>query len=237
MKHFYLFSVLFLFSSGLYAQQVRDVVQLHNGNILKGHIMEQNNESVKIETCCGNIYVLKQSEVDSILSESVPYIRNRFKTKGYINFTSMGFLLGSPSNDKIAPFSLVTEHNYRVDEYFAVGALIGYEMLDEAIMPLGLNMKVFLLNQSGSIFMGLTGGYSFSLENPNKDLYNSASGGGFFATELGVVIPVSENNSFFVCLGYRYNKLKYERTDWWLGEVDREVQYNRISIRLGISIY
>jgi len=48
-------------------QKVLDVVYLKNGNIIKGHIIEQiPGETIKIETLVGDIIVLKFSEIRRI---------------------------------------------------------------------------------------------------------------------------------------------------------------------------
>lgn len=232
-----LFILLASFSAISFSQQERDVVFLNDGSIIKGMLTEKDEKTIQIETCCGNLLVFEKADILKMEKETIPKSKFQVKQKGYMNFTSMGFLVGSPANEKIAPFSIISEHTYRVNEYIAVGGLIGYELLEESIVPLGVNIKGFVFDGADNLFLGITGGFSLSLENPNKDLYNSASGGPFFTIEMGVLIPVSGNNSFFVAMGYRYNKLKYERTDWWLSDVEREVKYNRISIRLGLTLY
>ncbi len=235
------YSILFIFfiflSLSLYSQEQRDVIYLNNGSIIKGNITERTDELVKIESCCGSIFVFQMNNILRIEKETFTNSGRLVKQKGYLSFTSMGFLLGSPENERVAPFSLLSEHVYRINKYVAVGGVIGYEMLQEAVMPLGANVKTYFLDRDKNVFIGLTGGYSISLENPDQNIFKNSLGGPFFTCEIGVTIPVSDYASFFMALGYRYNKLKYERTDWWLGEVDREVKYNRISFRFGLALY
>lgn len=238
MKRFLLLiSFLLSLSIPLFSQELRDVIHTKDGSIIKGIISDSTEGVIKVETCCGSILAIPETEVLSLDSELVPKTVKSVKQKGYINFTSTGVLLGSRANERIAPFSLLSENSYRTNEYIAVGGLIGYEMLDEAVIPLGVNVKGFVIKGAENMYIGLTGGYSFSLENPNTELYESTSGGPFFNIELGILIPVSQDNSFFIAMGYRYNKLKYERSDWWLGNVEREIKYHRISIRFGFTIY
>jgi hypothetical protein len=220
------------------AQRSVDVVYLKNGSIIKGNLVPSDNtETVKIETCCGNIFVFWNEEIIRTEINSQPDARYIIKKRGYFNFTSTGILLGSSTNERKAPFSLLSEHDYRINRYVATGFVIGYELLQEPVVPLAVSVKVFLPLVQSDLFLGVTTGYSFSIENPDSEFLEGTSGGYLFNTELGVSIPISENNSFFMAAGYRYNKLKYARTDPWLGEVKREVFYNRLSIRLGISIY
>ena len=62
-----------LLSVVIYAQQdnLVDVVYLKNGSILRGIIIEQvPNESIKLQTADGNIFVYKTSEIDKITKEA-----------------------------------------------------------------------------------------------------------------------------------------------------------------------
>ena len=220
------------------AQNSTDIIYLRNGSIIKGKILKSDSVSCSIETCCGSIFVYNSTEIvktESIVSDNVS--DNASKAKGYFNYTSMGFLVGSSENEKKAPFSLVSEHNYRFNQYFSLGGVIGYEVPEEPVVPLGLNIKGLLPQNSALFFIGISAGYSFSLENPDDEFYETADGGYFFNAELGVMLPVSQSTSFFVAAGYRYNELNYTRTDWWLGDVDRKVIYNRLSVRFGLAFY
>ncbi len=223
----------------LNAQDLEDVVYLKNGSIIKGKIIEKSSEVLKIETCCGSIFVYNQSDVDK--TEQLPKVkkRNTIKVKGYVNYTSFGALVGSSSNSKTAPFSLLTEHGYRFNTYLAVGGVIGYELLSEATMPLALNIKTYYPVKNNNLFFGLSGGYSFSLEDPSDFFvaYDDFSGGPMANAELGIILPFSEIGAFFVAIGFRYNKMNYTRYDYWLGDIDGVVNYKRLSIRLGISFY
>lgn len=54
-----------------YAQDRVDVVYLKNGSIIRGTIVEQiPNESIKIETADGSVFVFKISEIEKITKES-----------------------------------------------------------------------------------------------------------------------------------------------------------------------
>ena len=71
MKHFFLVLMLTIFSLGLTAQEsYQDVVYLKNGSIIKGTIIEQvPNESIKIQTADGSIFVYKMSEILKMTKE------------------------------------------------------------------------------------------------------------------------------------------------------------------------
>jgi hypothetical protein len=237
MKKTILITLILMVVSVSNAQQMIDVVYLFDGSIIKGKIVENTSTSVKIETCCGNVLAFPNTEVERTAQEPVINVGKSIKQKGYMNFTSMGVLVGSSSNDKAAPFSALMEHNYKFNKYFAAGGLIGFELLNETTFPVALNLKAFLPLSTGNLFLGVSGGYSLSTEKPDQYGVKSASGGVMVNSEIGYIIPVSENAGIYIAIGYRCNELNYKTEEWWMNSADRTIYFNRISIRLGISIY
>ena len=73
MKKLFIFLVLVLTSDFMFAQSsYKEVVYLKNGSMIKGVILEQvPNESVKIQTSDGSIFVYPMSEVQKITKEVV----------------------------------------------------------------------------------------------------------------------------------------------------------------------
>jgi hypothetical protein len=71
MKKLFLSIVLVLTSVVLFAQGTyKEVVYLNNGSIIKGVILEQvPNESIKIQTADGSIFVYPMSEIQKITKE------------------------------------------------------------------------------------------------------------------------------------------------------------------------
>jgi hypothetical protein len=156
---------------------------------------------------------------------------------GYLNLTTFGILAGTSADDKPAPFSVVMEHHYRFNNYMAPGIMLGIEQLHENTMPVALNLKVFLPAGHCEFFVACLGGYSVSLEKPKMEGIKKATGGAMAGTEIGLLIPVNSGSSIVFALGYRYNTLNYRLEDWWIGNYERKVTYNRFSVRMGIAIY
>lgn len=71
MKYFiYLITIFFFIICQTYSQQYEDVVYLKNGSIIHGTIIEQvPNESIKIKTKDGNIFVYKMEEIEKMTKE------------------------------------------------------------------------------------------------------------------------------------------------------------------------
>jgi hypothetical protein len=220
-----------------FGQKMTDVLYLKDGSIIKGKIVDTSDATVRIETCCGSLFVYQNAKILRLDKEHDLLETKQVKRIGYMNFSSFGVLLGSTANPKQAPLSLLSEHNYRINKNFSAGIVLGYELLNEATIPLATNVKLMLPLKKSDLFLGLSGGYNFSVENPEPGFYQSYTGGIMFNIEVGTIIPLSQNNALLVAMGYRYNELHYKYEYWWAETVDRTYYYNRISIRLGMVMY
>jgi hypothetical protein len=239
MKIIFLLLVLLTSSIKLYTQQKVDVVYLKNSSVIKGNLIEQSDSLVKIETCCGSIFAFPANDVLEINQENFNNTK-ALKSKGYYNLTSLGVLTGTGSNEKEAPLSLMMEHLYRLNDFTAFGVITGLETLNEAILPIGLNIKGMMpFSRGGASYIGFSGGYSFSLEKPSSGFtITRAKGGIFINPEIGFIASTGGNGSFFMAVGYRYNVLNYEREDYYYSDpVERKQIYNRISIKVGICFH
>lgn len=238
---FYFIALIILFTSQYNViAQTTDLVYLNNGSIIKGKLVEQTDKQVKIETCCGSLFIYEKAEVDKteVLNEPLPgFIKN----KGYFNYTSMGLLAGSEQDDKRSIFSVLMEHHYQINAYVSVGGVMGVEFYNESVVPLGGVVKCKLpLQGKSSFFASASAGHLMPMEDAQSTDYEEITdtqGGPFINTELGIVIPSKTNTNMFIALGYRYNELNYVREDWYYGDVDRKVTYNRLSLKLGVMLH
>jgi TM2 domain-containing membrane protein YozV len=98
MKNFFLTTIIFLILgiSITYAQEVlQDVVYLKNGAIIHGVIVEQiPNESIKIKTNDGNIFVFKMTKIQKIAKENIkkPVKKTRIRMKSPALAFSLSFI-------------------------------------------------------------------------------------------------------------------------------------------------
>ena len=86
----YLFLFVFLFSPQVFAQtQIRDVVYLKNGSIIKGQITEMNpSENLKIETADGSLFVYKMGEILKMEKETFAGTQmNENRTQSSVNIS------------------------------------------------------------------------------------------------------------------------------------------------------
>ncbi len=229
-------TLVFLFQPGI-SQKTCDAVYTANGSIIRGTITEQNDSVIKIQTCCGSVFAFLQREILQVTTEKCVSAKAMISRKGYMNFTTMGVLIGSTENQRSAPISLLMDHNYRFDKSIALGGFIGFEQLNESVMPLGGNLKLFIPAGNTDIYIGSSAGYSVSLGKPEDIGIKKANGGFLFSSEIGIIIPFSAGSAFSIAIGYRHNVLHYELNNFYYGDYEQKNTYNRLMLRFGITIY
>ncbi len=234
-----LFALILLLPIIGYSQKTSDVIYLNNGSIIKGQIISNENNSVKIETYCGNTFVYLSADIREITEEKyIPF--KTLKNTGYYNYTSMGGLIGSVSDNKTTTFSFTMEHNYQINKNIAVGAVTGIDWFEYPVAPIGINFKLIApMEYNMAIYLGITGGYSVPLEELVVADYDikETKGGYFASSEIGVILPSMGNANIFIAIGYRYQDLRYVREDRWLDEVERKTTYNRFSLKVGVCLH
>ena len=135
MKKITLLISLLLISVVIYAQRnnLVDVVYLKNGSILRGIIIEQvPNESIKLQTADGNIFVYQTSEIEKITKEgTVKQSRNQFAygdnelqhRKGYIGLSiGPSFAIGDLSDLPVGAILNLVDFGYLFTNNIGVAA-------------------------------------------------------------------------------------------------------------------
>jgi hypothetical protein len=157
--------------------------------------------------------------------------------KGYQNTFTFGVLAGASTDEKPAPLSIIMEHNYRVVKYFAPGIITGIEQLNENIAPVALSLKVYWPLKRCDLFISTYGGYAFSLNKPEAEGMRKALGGFTSGLESGISIPVNNGSAVTLAIGYRYCALNYKLEDAWINNYERKITFNRLSFRMGITLF
>ena len=207
--------IVFLSISSI-AQKNYQVV-LKNGSIIRGNIIEKNDDSIKIQTKDGSIWSYEIEEVES----NEPYNPNWHSSKFY-NSTTIGIM---PSNDPGVSFQIV--NGYVLNQHWNFGFGIGLESIAwDGYVPLFLEAKYNLGKQKSTPYFSLMAGYDLSLSNglENGGFTTGAKFGldHFFSPHVGITTNV----------GYRYAYLRTQN-GWWDDFVQiREI--NRLEFRLGL---
>lgn len=191
------------------AKELQDVVYLKNGSIIRGTIVEQIPEqSLKIETSDGSIFVYETNEVARIAKEP-PYKNKTNKTyrhSGYRGFIDTGGAVGvGDYGDPV--FSFSTSHGYQFGPYFFIGAGLGVDYhfdWETAFMPIFADLRGYFINGKVTPFIGAKAGYS-PLKNGEGTYFNPNIGASFF---------VSDDIALNITVGYNLQHTKMYHIAW-----------------------
>jgi hypothetical protein len=231
-------------SSPLKAQET-DHVYLKSGSVIRGNILEiEPVDHVKIEDMCGNIWYYKITEVEKITSEPFESKKQAAQKTmgfdaGFVNMTSIGFLVGSSFNSQVAPFSLLMVNGYRTPVGLFAGFGTGIEFLSTSYMPLFLDLRYDLIGRDVVPYVVAKGGWGMPLSSDRSeyDYTYEYSGGPLFGVGVGLKIRTRNHFAWDIEVMYRYQETSYsEIYDWNNQEYDYTDIFNRIEIRLGFYI-
>jgi hypothetical protein len=229
-------------AAGLRAQDV-DHVYLKSGSVIRGKILEIDPaDHVKIEDLCGNIWYHDLTEVVKITSEE--YRASSGKqvqgfSQGFVNMTSLGFLVGASSNMQVAPFSLVMVNGWHSPFGMFSGVGVGIEFLNTNYIPLFADLRYDLGSGDVVPFLLARGGYSLpsSRGYSEYDTEYTYSGGPTAAAGVGLRIRTRNHFAWNIELMYRYLQTSYTEAYGWNNQEYKYTDiYNRVEIRLGFYI-
>jgi len=208
------FSVLFLFvliASLCFAQSnCQDVVHLKNGSIIRGVIIEQiPNESIKIETADGNIFVFQIDDV-AMLSKD---LKNWGLKDGYRGVLDVGYQIGTGNGINRLKIDFI--NGKQIGPYVSAGIGVGmrhYADYKVLLMPIFLNMKANFTAEKVTPYLSASLGYSFAASNNFKGtgvLFNPTVGVSFIFNNYSLNIGLgyelqAMNSSFYSDMGNIY---------------------------------
>ena len=149
------------------AQALKDVVYLKNGSVIRGTIVEQvPNESLKITTKDGSVFICQMGDVERITKEAPVKkpIKEDVKVK-YRGFVDLGYTIGVGMVTDSDRVELTTTHGVQILPELFVGAGAGinfYHSSDGAIaLPFFVDVRTDILRSNISPFVDLKIGYTF----------------------------------------------------------------------------
>lgn len=213
---------------------LQEVVYLKNGSMIRGTVIEQiPNQSLRIQTADGSIFVYSMSEVVKITKEKPvkskqisPFNQEKIGYRGFVDF---GYTQGL-GDSGVNRIELSTSHGRQFNPYFFTGVGIGlHYYLRERNMwqdedkvpyfPLFIDLRGNLMNGPIIPFIGLKGGYSFKIDD------DSFLGSGLYAAPfVGVKYGLSESFAMNLSLGYSFQQ-----------DTDDDANISGISIKLGLE--
>ena len=241
-------ALLFFVNLSFARKGKKDVIYLKNGSVINGQIISSlPSGQVKIKTKDNSLWVFEASQIDSISKTTNAF--NQIRT-GYFNLTEAGVFVGNSNNKYSSPFSMMNISGWQFNNRFSVGAGAGVEFFSETYLPVVADFRYSLKRQGLTPFFGLQGGYSFSLDKPDKqyvyggylsyssiwrnptvDALEIKAKGGFLVNPfVGFSTPLGENLALTFSAGYRIMRQRYTREDNYLIDID----YNRLSLKIGL---
>lgn len=204
---FLLLIVLMGINPSIYSQQaqMQEVVYLKNGSVIRGTIIEQvPNQSIKIQTIDGSIFIYNFDEVEKLTKE-MPHknqantnLSNKYDITGYRGFVDLGYTFGF-GNWGENRVEINTSHGYQFNQYIYVGGGTGvhyYTSSRSVGIPLFVDFKGNFLTGAIVPYAGARIGYSFDAA------YSLDAMGVYLAPVVGVKFMVSNNIATNLSLGY-----------------------------------
>lgn len=216
MKNIITSAFLIILSINAIAQKNYQV-NLKNGSIIRGEIIEKNDTLIKIQTKDGSVWTYKAEELQS----TQPYNPDWHSSKFY-NSTTIGIM---PSNDPGVSFQVV--NGFVLNQQWNFGVGIGLESIGwDGYVPLFLEAKYNLGKQKSTPYFSVMAGYDLSLDNGFKN------GGFTTGAKFGLDHFFTPHVGITTNIGYRYAYLRTQN-GWWDDFVEIRV-VNSLEFRLGL---
>lgn len=245
MKYFkYLLTIgLLAFCMNAEAQYYEEVIYLKNGSVLRGDVLEQTQEEIKIKIAGGSVLVYKMSEVERIAKEEKKFKEKKqskdftVQDTGYYHSVTFGLLPGQGEFGNFAfGGSLHYVFGYQYKPIIGAGIGIGADSYIYSeirnVIPVYLEVRGYLKNQPFAPYYSLQAGYGFALVNDTWNM-TDATGGIMIHPKVGFRFPSRTNAAFTTEIGYLFQKASFTFDDWQ-GRYQDDVNFRRISVRFGV---
>jgi len=232
-------TVFFLLVSSFVIAQTntRDVVYLKNGSIIKGDILEVvPNESLKIKTSDGSIFVFKMEEVDRTGKEESEKNQTSGPGKDRPHPKSSGYLLmvrlgpNLETSDGKSNFSGGIINAFQVNPYISLGIgaeatnYVYHEISNSSVMiyPVFFDARFYDARRtvqpmfSAQVGYGIVGNKKNRMDGSNGSYVDfepsTGEGGFFFAFYGGIRMQVTKRTAIVVDGGVTRQNLKGTRS-------------------------
>lgn len=216
-------TLFFVLVAGFIMAQKDQMITLSNGSQIKGTIIENTEEFIRIKTSDGSVWQFQQNEVLSIQNFEDGIDPDHY-VGGFYNRINLGLLGGG---DNTSP-SLHFVNGYAFNNHWEVGAGVGFEFISGwAYVPMFVEGRYNFLNRSSSPFVGLMTGY-----NAPVSRWSESKGGFTSGANVGFTHFVGDRIGITTTLGYRFARLKV--VDTWWDDFETLRLVNRFEIRVGL---
>lgn len=233
--------VIFVIITGfqLSAQKLNDVLYLKNGSIIYGKLVEIVNDTYKMQTSDGSVFIYKSEEVAKFAKET-PFFDGR-KESGVGFSLEAGLLIGSQQTEFKSPFSFNCMVNFTCNTLNVTSIGSGVEFLGRPFTPLFIEYKYILYNKKTSPFIFLRGGAVIPFGGSGETQFTNYTNTGDpkdykGGVSLGLGTGISwakENYETNLSFAYRYAHTSYVLSEYSRGDVMYSNNFNRLEIKFG----
>ncbi len=216
MKYFSIMKTALLFVFALFIAQTsiaqkseQKVFYLKDGSILRGKVIEKNEgQLLKIKATNNAVYSVKQTDIDSVVSEKFKnknHLKSHKKNNNkYQGILEAGYLIatGEPSFS-ILKFNFVNA--LKIDNKYTLGVLVGIRHFmdsDSFLIPMFDFRYKFNTKTKSSVYIGASAGSPINLN------YNTEFGGQIYNASLGFNIETKYKFSFLLGFDYEFYHFK-----------------------------
>lgn len=259
MKYIATLFTTFLCLLGSAQQTTETVLYLKNGSILRGKLHSATEGKHKIELLGGSIFVVDETDLDSIKTESTHKrqlrdIKNNYyyKERGYRHITEFGMIYGTNIKpDETTSYyntgddfgvSLHTINGYQFWRYLYIGGGVGIDRMisyRQTFSPFYVRISSEFVRKKVSPMVYADGGYSIMWKQPKNEWYEYKNRGGYyFQAGAGLRIYTRSRASVLITAGYKRN---YSETKWWYTQWNEGTYYTirrtyqRVVMSVGVS--
>jgi len=225
------------FSQG---KRIPDVVYLKNNWVLRGTIILNTSDSLKIQTNGGNEFAFSKDQIILVKKEKEPIYYQNTK-RGFSNYTELGPLASrntSNINVNTSAFSFQSVTGYTFSPLLFLGVGAGIDLYaTQTFVPLFGSVRGEIRTQ-GPInpyyFLDIGNGFDITSYTNNT---NFGKGGFLLGIGGGIKINFNRASGFLISLGYRLQNIS--TTTMNVDPLTRydpmitRSQYNRIALRAG----
>ena len=201
------------------AQRSAEVVHLKNGSLIKGEIIEQvPNQSVKLKTKDGNVFVYQMDEIEKITVEKN---QSGEQHKGLDFIGSAGYDINTKGGGGAVAIEVEAGKRFVKNFYWGIGAGVdkGTAEGSSVTIPVTTNVKAYfpLQNSAISPFVMLKAGYAFNTDDMDYNAF-------LLSIMPGVQFPLSNTIDMYLGAGYTHM-------------INKNDNAGAVSVRLGFGFH
>ena len=151
---------------------------------------------------------------------------------------------GVVKGESEASLTLQSVNGWRCKTWF-VGAGIGLDEYYFSSLPLFLDVKKYLSTGTSSFYLYGDGGWNFSLEKNQKEMFNTVKNTGGLYYDIGVGYSKALHNNLHLLISAGYSGKNFERKvtgyNFYLRELQQQFvskhdyEFSRLSFKVGLA--